>query len=97
MCAALSQMDNLNFSWISEQDVKDVVDYGAKRLEFCVGLYRIQTRNGFYFLHAQPACTRSWHNENVQRILHRKDMRTVVGDVCTFGMAVEDDASRCAV
>ena len=87
MCAAFGQMNNINFSRMSEQEVKDVVEYGTMHLEFCLELYRTQLRNGLYFLHEHPAYARSWQNEEVQRIMSRRGVRTVVGDVCACGLA----------
>ena len=34
MCAAFSHIDNINFSRMSEQQVKGVVEYGTRHLEF---------------------------------------------------------------
>ena len=79
MCAAFSQMDNINFSRMSEQEVKDIVEYGTRHLEFCLGLYRTHMRNGLNFLHAHPASARSWQNEDAQQIMNREDVRAVVG------------------
>ena len=42
-------------------------------------MYRIQLRNGMYFLREHPAQARSWKNEEVVRIMNRNDVRTVDG------------------
>ena len=94
MCSAFSQMNNINFSRMSKEDVEDVVAHGRRHLQVCLELYRIQMRNGLYFLHEHPAFARSWKEEDVMRIANRRDVRTVVGDMCAFGMTMEDETGE---
>jgi hypothetical protein len=54
MCAAFSQLQNINFGRMSPIDVERVKTHGTKHLEFCAELYRIQHDNGLYFLHEHP-------------------------------------------
>ena len=49
MCAAFSQMRNINLSRVSEEDARAVIEYGARHLEFCTRLYRIHARNRLDF------------------------------------------------
>ena len=67
------------------------VERAQRHLEFCIRLYRMHMRNGLYFLHEHPAAARSWKEEDVMRIANRRDVRTVVGDTCEFGMTMEDE------
>ena len=90
MCAAFSQLNNINFSRMSPEDVQKVIEHGTRHLEFCMQLYRIQMRNGLYFLHEHPAQARSWKNEEVRKIMNRRDVKTVEGDMCAFGMQIKD-------
>ena len=69
---------------MSKEDVDKVVEYGTRHLELCMELYRMQMRNGLYFLHKHPAAARSWNEEDVMRIANRRDVRAVVGDMCEF-------------
>merc|ERR1711884_655490 len=75
---------------MSPEDVQKVIEHGTRHLEFCMQLYRIQMRNGLYFLHEHPAYARSWKNEQVVRIMNRRDVRTVDGDMCAFGMQIRE-------
>ena len=90
MCAAFSQLNNINFSRMSAEDVEAVIDHGTRRLEFCVELYRFQLRNGLCFLHEHPAQARSWKNDKVMRIMNRADVHVVEGDICACGMQLQD-------
>ena len=46
MCAAFSQLQTMNFARMSEEEVKKIIEYGTRHLEFCCKLYRIQIENG---------------------------------------------------
>ena len=97
MCAAFSQMNNINFSRMSEEDVRRTVEYGTRHLELCLDLYRTHMKKGLYFLHEHPAAARSWKHESVMRIAERKDVRTVIGDMCFFGMEMQEDGEMVKV
>ena len=53
--------------------------------------HKRQMERGKYFLHEHPAYARIGQNQDVIMIMNRKDVRTVVGDMCAFGMAIEED------
>ena len=97
MCAAFSHMNNINFSRVSEEDARNVIEYGTRRFDLCMRLYRIQVRNGLYFLHEHPAGARSWENEDVRKVLKLTGVATVTGDMCQFGMEQETDEGLMAV
>jgi len=46
MCTAFSQLQNLNFAKMTEEQDQVVKDYGYKPLEFMMRLYNIQVSNG---------------------------------------------------
>ena len=50
----------------------------------------MQMEGGRYFLHEHPATARSWETEVVQDIVHRRSVRVVKGDMCTFEMTQTD-------
>ena len=54
MCSAVSQLQSLNFSKMTREDVDKVVEHGTRHLEWCVRLYNIQRNMGLYFLHEHP-------------------------------------------
>ena len=76
MCAAFSQLNNI-FSRMTQEDVERVIEHGTRHLEFCMQLYRIQMRNGLYFLHEHPAQARRWKDDEVTRIMIIKGVITV--------------------
>ena len=49
MRAAFSQLQRLNFSKMSPEDVRQVVEHGKRHLEFCLELYEMQLSHGLYF------------------------------------------------
>ena len=54
-------------------------------------MYRTHMRNGLYFLHEHPAQARSWKDDNIARVMSRTDVKTVGGDMCRFGMQMQDE------
>ena len=78
MCSAFSQIQNINFSRMSPEDVDRVIEYGTRHLEFCIDLYRLQMRNGLYFLHEHPSTAKSWQHPGMQRIMSMPTVETCV-------------------
>ena len=91
MCSAFSQLQSINFSKMTKEEVDKVVQYGTRHLEFCIELYNIQINQGLYFLHEHPWGARSWKHEGIQNILNRRGVQCVCGDMCTFGMLQSDE------
>lgn len=60
MCAAFSQLQNLNFRRMNPEKVKEKIEMGMRHLRFCLKLYKMQLDQGMYFLHEHPAGARSW-------------------------------------
>ena len=90
MCAAFSQLQSLNFSRMTSEDVEKVKSYGRKHLEFCMKLCQIQVEQGLYFLHEHPAGARSWSEPCVQHVLGLPGVVRVDGNMCAFGMLQRD-------
>ena len=67
-----------------------MIEHGMRHLEFSMEIYKIHIDSGIYFLHEHPASARSWQTEVVQDIMHRRGVRVVRGDMCTFEMQQTD-------
>jgi hypothetical protein len=91
MCSAFSQLQNINFSKMSPEQVKQVQDYGRKHLEFSMQLYREQHANGLYFLHEHPLNASSWKNEQVKKVLELEGVCKIKSHMCAFGMKEGDE------
>ena len=91
MCAAFSQLQNINFSKMSPEDVMQVKEYGRRHLEFCIELYNIQRKMGLYFLHEHPAGAASWSNEKMMELMGNEEVIRVTGHMCRFGMTSNDE------
>ena len=86
MCSAFSQIQNINFSKMTADDVIKVKAYGTRHLEFSLQLYEEQHKNGLYFLHEHPYNASSWMNEKVQKLLATEGIVKVRSHMCAFGM-----------
>ena len=47
-------LQHINFARMNEEEVRKVVEYGTRHLEFCMELYEMQVKKGLYFLHEHP-------------------------------------------
>ena len=56
-------------------------------LNFVCELYRIQIKNGTYFLHEHPGPALSWKLPCVQDIMAHENVDRVVGDQCQYGQS----------
>lgn len=79
MCTAFSAWHRLDHHRISEDTVREQLEYGIRHIEFALELCRIQIRNGLYFLHEHPHQASSWDLPCVRQLLGREDVYSVVG------------------
>ena len=70
MCSAFSQIQGLNFSRMTPEDVEKVIMYGKRHLKFCAELYKIQHSNGLYFLHEHPYGASSWNDDKIKDLFY---------------------------
>lgn len=94
MCSAFSQIQNLNFSKMSPNEVKRVIDYGTTHLAFCAKLYQIQMDNRLYFSHEHPHAATSWENKGIKRLLEQEGVTRIKSHICAFGMESEDKLGK---
>lgn len=86
ICTPFSQMNNINHARMSEEEIKQRMDYGRKHLEFCLKLYDIQWREGRYFLHEHPQNAKSWQERKVKKFMENNGAQKVTGDQCMYGL-----------
>ena len=72
ICTTFSTMNNVNYTRMSKEEVKQRMDYGRRHLEFCAGLYDIQWREGRYFLHGHPQAASSWQEDCIRTLMAKK-------------------------
>ena len=59
-------------------------------LEFVASLYRRQLQKGLRFVHEHPLTAGSWEEGCIQELLAHRGVDSVVGDMCTQGMRLQD-------
>ena len=89
-CTAFSQLMNLNYANMSQQQISDMLTNAIAHVEFSCELYQIQIDEGRYFLHEAPDTATSWKLECVQKISMNEHVQRVTGDQCAHGMTRED-------
>ena len=84
------------------EEVKRVQESTRRHVEFGMRLCRIQDRHGLCFMHEGPRKAESWNNEDVERVIGMRNVRTVDGGRCEYEMKRQrcslgvnfEDASR---
>jgi len=90
MCSAFSQIQGLNYSKMTPENVEQVINYGKRHLEFCAKLYKIQHENHLYFLHEHPWGASSWKEKCITELLDLEGVQRVKSHMCAFGMRDSD-------
>eukprot|EP00973_Karenia_brevis_P055055 7654108-Karenia_brevis.AAC.1 len=63
---------------------------GKKHVKTCMDLYKLQMKEGRYFLHEHPAYADSWCLDATEQVKRMKGVYVVSGPMCRFGMKSED-------
>lgn len=90
MCAAFSRLQRLNDPKMTQQMVREIMEYGVMHVGLCMRLCRIQHENGLYFLFEHPATVTSWDNRLVKKLLATPGVERVVGHMCMLDMKQKD-------
>ena len=97
MCSAFSNIQNLNWGRMSEEDSARIKEYGLRHLKFACKLYELQRELQLYFLHEHPASATSWKEPCVTRLLNKPGVEKVTSDMCVYGMKQEDDEGEALI
>ena len=88
-CTAFSPLQNLSKAKRDPAIVKAEIDAGRAHLEFCVKLYRMQVKEGRFFVHEHPHDAASWAEDCIVKILAMDGVDTAKVDMCALGMRVD--------
>ena len=99
-CTMFSSLQNLNKKNWSKIEEEKLVE--AKRhIKFVVELYKIQVKEGRYFLHEHPAGASSWALDDIKDLEKETGVKIAVADQCMYGLKtygkdkkVQDKAAR---
>ena len=67
-------------------EVRKRIRSGLNHLLFCIRLYKIQIREGRYFLHEHPWGAWSWKVPDMVSLLSESGVKCVKGHMCAHGM-----------
>lgn len=90
-CTAYNSMNRINYSKIPREEMNARLAHARKHLEFCIQLYKIQWRNGRYFVHEHPEGASSWDEALMKRLMNKQGVHRVVGDQCQYGLRSTDE------
>ena len=90
MCTAFSSMNRINYSRMSDEEVKQRVEHGRKHSKFCSQLYTMQWKAGRYFLHEHFECASPWEEQCIKDLLRKDGVMRVDADQCMYGLKSYD-------
>eukprot|EP00973_Karenia_brevis_P012646 1715871-Karenia_brevis.AAC.1 len=67
-CEAFSKLQGLSKNRVDPKKRELQLEMGKKHVETCMDLYKIQMKEGRYFLHEHPAHAESWYLEATEKV-----------------------------
>ena len=59
-------------------------------MNFCIELYKLQMKEGRFFLHEHPLSAWAWKLDSVRELRENPSVYRVRGDMCRFNMIIND-------
>jgi hypothetical protein len=91
MCAAFSQLQNLNKGKGDPAMKQELMKRAVAHVKFCCQLYELQVREGRYFLHEHPLVATSWQLPCVIQTMALPGVQVVIAHQCCYGPLAVDD------
>ena len=82
MCTAFSTWQRIKNKIRDPVTVEGERKRAKQHLDFCVELYRIQAKAGWYFLHEHPAYASSWQTEIIESVMNDDGVIKATCDQC---------------
>ena len=86
MCAAFSQLQTLNYTKLTEAEVRRKLWHGIEHLSFALSLCELQAKEGRSFIFEHPVAATSWKLKCTQKVLALPGVVKVHIDMCQYGM-----------
>ena len=83
MCTMFSKLQSLS-PWNEEKEKRWCE--AVKHIQFVVSLYRMQIKEGRYFLHEHPAQATSWGLKEIMQLGNEEQVRITKVDQCMYGL-----------
>ncbi len=91
MCTMFSRLQGLS-PWNDRKQEKWVE--AVAHIRFVVAIYRLQMRNGRWFLHEHPASATSWGLREVQQLRAENEVMAAEADQCMYGLKTNGPGGR---
>ena len=82
-CTPFSQLQTLN---PDTAEKRARLKEGEEHMRLMVEIYRMHIEEGCIFLHEHPAHARSWHMNEVSKLMKEQGITLVEADQCMFGL-----------
>ena len=87
-CRAFSQLMNVNWDRMNEEEKRQIQAKGLAMLGFCVQVAQYQLQRGKFFLLEQPSGASSWQTHSLRWLLDHEEVFYFWFDQCMTGLSV---------
>ena len=84
-CRMFSQMQNINRKYWNEEKDK-MMQEAKEHVKFVMSMYKIQIKEGRFFLHEHPSEASSWFMKEVQEVMNTEGVIMTLADQCMYGL-----------
>ena len=91
-----SALVRLNRARMQPADYKCQLQEAIEHVKFALSLYKLQAREGRYYLHEHPAGASSWCLPEVMRFIADNDALLVTSHLCQYGLLTTDASGNPA-
>ena len=96
MCGPFSSWMQVNYTKVSEKEVRQKLYEALKHLKFALEICKEQHEAGRLFVFEHPVQATSWGTRMMKRILNMAEVEAVNFDFCSLGMrTTDDDCNYC--
>ena len=86
MCRDWSQIMNINWPRMSQEERDARMKEAREHLRFVCTLYRLQHDEGRYFAHEHPQSAGSWNEDVIELTKDHTDAEMLTIDQCQYGL-----------
>eukprot|EP00973_Karenia_brevis_P078885 10948026-Karenia_brevis.AAC.1 len=90
-CTYFSQLMRINWARMDPETAWQRWNEAVNHLNFCLQLYRLQMKEGRYFLHEHPLTATSWQLPTLKEILGKHGVISTYINMCAYGMTSSDE------
>ena len=89
-CTMFSSLQNLSKNRRDQKEYEKKLNVAKQHIKFCAELYKMQAKEGRFFLHEHPNAATSWGMKEVAEVMTLPGVQVTACDMCAYGMTLVD-------